>query len=52
MECKMEANKDRCPCTYEPCDRKGVCCDCLRYHLSTKSLPACLEKLDWIQITP
>ncbi|MEE8360022.1 MAG: DUF6485 family protein [Candidatus Omnitrophota bacterium] len=35
-------NKEGCPCTYEPCDKKGVCCECLKYHLSMKELPACV----------
>ena len=34
-------NLDRCNCTYGGCGRKGVCCDCLHYHLGMKQLPAC-----------
>jgi hypothetical protein len=41
MECKQESNRKRCNCTYEPCSRKGVCCDCLKYHLASRELPAC-----------
>ncbi len=41
MECKKEENSERCPCTYPGCPRKGLCCDCLAYHLSRKELPAC-----------
>ena len=41
MECKKEKNLDKCNCTYEPCSRKGVCCDCLEYHLKKRQLPAC-----------
>jgi len=41
MECNKEANKDGCNCTYEPCSRKGVCCQCLKYHLNMNELPAC-----------
>ncbi len=41
-ECKnKEKNLKVCNCTYEPCERKGVCCDCLRYHMRMKELPAC-----------
>jgi len=40
-ECKLDINLSRCNCTYEPCPRKGICCECLRYHLSHKELPAC-----------
>jgi hypothetical protein len=24
-----EANLARCNCTYEPCSRKGICCECI-----------------------
>jgi hypothetical protein len=41
MECKKQTNLDKCNCTYDPCSRKGVCCDCLEYHLKKRQLPAC-----------
>jgi len=41
-ECKIEANKNKCNCTYEPCSRKGMCCECLQYHLGAGQFPACL----------
>ena len=41
MECNKEANLKRCNCTYGGCSHKGVCCDCLKYHLAIKELPAC-----------
>jgi hypothetical protein len=41
MECRRESNKRGCNCTYEPCSRKGVCCECVRYHLARRELPAC-----------
>ncbi len=31
----------RCICTYEPCQRKGICCECLAYHLRNRELPGC-----------
>ena len=34
-------NMSKCNCSYSPCSRKGVCCDCLHYHLANKELPAC-----------
>ena len=40
MECKKEKNLKKCNCSYS-CGKKGVCCDCLGYHLSMKQLPAC-----------
>ena len=41
MECKKEENKERCNCTYPGCNKKGICCECIRYHLAIKQLPAC-----------
>jgi len=41
MECKKEENLQRCNCTYDPCSRKGTCCDCLSYHLGSRELPGC-----------
>jgi hypothetical protein len=35
------ANKRKCACTYGGCPRSGNCCECLKYHLSQKQLPAC-----------
>lgn len=46
MECKKENNLENCPCTWEPCSRKGICCECLRYHLSHNELPACCFPAD------
>ncbi len=42
MECNKERNLQRCNCSYEPCSRKGICCDCIAYHSSNKELPACV----------
>lgn len=39
--CNLKANKENCNCSYEPCSRKGICCECLRYHFSKGQLPAC-----------
>lgn len=42
MHCKNQpANQTRCNCTYEPCPRKGICCECIEYHRAKKQLPAC-----------
>ncbi|MEI7902504.1 MAG: DUF6485 family protein [bacterium] len=41
MNCKKEDNARRCNCSYEPCSRKGVCCDCIAYHVASRQLPAC-----------
>ncbi|MGQ9671939.1 MAG: DUF6485 family protein [Candidatus Aminicenantales bacterium] len=40
-ECRSQQNLARCNCTWEPCSRKGLCCECLAYHWSNKELPAC-----------
>lgn len=41
MECKKEQNLAKCNCTYEPCSRKGICCECIAYHVKGRQLPAC-----------
>jgi hypothetical protein len=41
MDCKKEKNLTICNCTYEPCSRKGLCCECLQYHRRSGELPAC-----------
>ena len=41
MECKKEQNLERCKCTYDPCSRKGACCECISYHLGMRQLPGC-----------
>jgi len=41
MECKKEQNAESCACTYASCGRRGVCCDCISYHLKMKQLPGC-----------
>ncbi|MFC2062306.1 DUF6485 family protein [Elusimicrobiota bacterium] len=40
-ECNSARNMGMCNCTYEPCSRKGVCCECLIYHKRSGELPAC-----------
>ncbi len=40
VECKVEENKNDCNCTY-PCDKKGMCCECINYHRKRNELPAC-----------
>jgi hypothetical protein len=39
--CQKEKNLKLCNCSYEPCSRKGVCCECIQYHWRMKQLPAC-----------
>ncbi|MBN1945223.1 MAG: hypothetical protein JW797_06070 [Bradymonadales bacterium] len=41
-DCPNEkTNLARCNCSYEPCSRKGRCCECIHYHLQHNELPAC-----------
>jgi hypothetical protein len=40
-ECHEAQNKKNCNCTYEPCPRKGLCCECIAYHRQMHQLPAC-----------
>ena len=44
-ECKSSKNKQKCNCTYD-CNKKGICCDCIAYHLKRKELPACVFPKD------
>ncbi|MCU0607009.1 MAG: DUF6485 family protein [Candidatus Edwardsbacteria bacterium] len=41
MDCRKESNKTSCTCTYEPCPRKGVCCECVAYHRKNGEVPGC-----------
>lgn len=41
-DCTQDKNKARCGCTYEPCPRKGACCECVQYHYSMGQLPGCV----------
>ncbi|HOX23724.1 MAG TPA: DUF6485 family protein [Elusimicrobiales bacterium] len=41
MECKKSDNTKTCTCTYSPCPRKGLCCECISYHRSNDELPGC-----------
>lgn len=42
MACdSLQKNLSACNCTYEPCGRKGKCCECVQYHRRSNELPAC-----------
>jgi len=46
-EClNKKENLLNCNCTYEPCSRKGICCECIAYHRQKKQLPACFFPQD------
>ncbi len=42
MECQIEGTRATCTCTYEPCPRKGKCCECIAYHRRRDELPGCV----------
>ena len=42
VECNFELNQGNCIFTYEPCDKKGKCCECIVYHKGLGELPGCL----------
>ncbi len=44
--CDEAKNRKACNCTYEPCSRKGLCCECLAYHRRAGELPACYFPAD------
>ncbi|NQU43109.1 hypothetical protein HQ520_07475 [bacterium] len=37
----VQKNMKQCNCSYEPCPRKGACCECLHFHRQMGELPAC-----------
>ena len=37
----LKENLKQCNCSYDPCERKGLCCQCLQYHRRSGELPAC-----------
>ncbi|HDZ77670.1 MAG TPA: hypothetical protein ENH41_06265 [Candidatus Omnitrophica bacterium] len=46
-ECaNKKKNLEECNCTYEPCSRKGICCECIVYHRRSRQLPACFFSSD------
>lgn len=45
MECKVSENKKRCTCSYG-CPKTGICCECVKYHLDNRQLPACFFPKD------
>jgi len=42
MNCNnTDKNLKNCNCSYTGCPRKGICCECIKYHRSIDELPAC-----------
>lgn len=46
MDCKKNSNAQKCTCTYHSCSKRGMCCDCIRFHLKRKELPGCVFPAD------
>ena len=41
MECRKTSNRKGCACSYDPCARKGICCECIAAHVRVRELPGC-----------
>ena len=37
----QKQNLANCNCSYDPCARKGLCCECIFYHRKNGQIPAC-----------
>ena len=46
MDCQQSKNSENCACSYESCSRKGICCECIAYHLRSRELPGCCFPAD------
>ena len=44
--CDQENNLVDCTCTYTSCSKRGVCCECIKYHRSKGEIPGCLFPKD------
>lgn len=43
MDCpNRETNLKNCNCTYPGCEKKGMCCECIKFHREIGEIPACL----------
>jgi len=40
VECKKKENLKSCNCSFD-CEKKGVCCECVKYHREKHELPGC-----------
>jgi len=45
MECMKEKNIKDCTCTYS-CSKRGLCCECVRYHREAGEIPGCFFPKD------
>ena len=42
----QKQNLTHCNCSYDPCLRKGICCECILYHHKNGQIPACFFPAD------
>ncbi|MCX5706321.1 MAG: DUF6485 family protein [Candidatus Omnitrophica bacterium] len=42
----QKQNPANCNCSYNPCSRKGICCECVVYHRNNGQLPACFFSVE------
>lgn len=42
----QKQNLLNCSCSYNPCSRKGICCECVLYHRKNNELPGCFFPLN------
>jgi len=42
----QKQNLANCNCSYDPCSRKGICCECILYHRKNGQIPACFFSSD------
>ena len=41
MECKREENLQECTCSATTCQKRGICCECVRSHRERSEIPGC-----------
>ena len=47
VECpNQEVNLQMCPCTNEDCERRGICCLCVRNHASKGQRTSCMRDVE------
>jgi hypothetical protein len=38
----IQINLKDCACSYVACEKRGKCCECIRYHREKGELPGCV----------
>lgn len=47
MECKKAQNLEWCSCTFNACGKRGICCECVKYHREKDEIPGCFFSDDY-----